>query len=576
MSLVTNTKNTVDCVEIVKNYPLAQIFPRNMYSQAGKSMALHYLIALGQPFEKINQWITNLKDKILINHHDAKNYYDLTPLNVCVLANDQKTAELLIKNGADPLIPDHKGWTPFHHLAVTQNEQMTAVLKTAKGVNEKVLSNLRNCEDGTCADIKEMLNCRISDGDNLFNYRNAKGEIVAGSQADFNKLTEAKYYDSVFVTPSELIKIWTRPVDDPGMPEALKLFIREKLIEYLERKPNIYMGKEEGPQGWDVYAGEDLEAVQGITIYGGELCANSGSTEYLCADVNGKKLRNLGPIINDGFPNCLMVPVNYHGIAYSFIIASQKIKKGERLLWNYGFSHPVKLDHIHLELNQKGLEKFIETTSLLSIFQNICKSDFTKLSGEACAKKVAEGAKIGYILETPNTLISLLSTNTLPYKDIQNIVKSSSIKRIVGIPDEALSWLISFAESCSKVGIILDKLRGDKKNQLVQKIEKFLAKCSSSFTGQCLIGLMVTFPECLSKITSIEQWQVLEEESNNYTSFFSLLVNHLQNNTGNDDCDKLRESLKKLGPFTEHTVQRLNGMKKDFPTLKESIDKILS
>jgi len=568
---------------VSSGYSIHQLFPKELYN-SNKKLVLHFLIAHRNSFKKIQDWIQKIEEKgnqqfkEYLDYSGEDRCYKLSPLAVCVLVKDQQTAAFLIQKGASPMIPDIKGWTSFHHAAVQKDQQMLQLLETAQGVDLTVLGNLRSQEGGTYRDLQNLLNTPLpKPQDSVFYYRQENGAIISGTANQFRELTGALYTSSVVVTSSDLITLWANPRLRNELYNHLHDFWQKICESYFLNPPKIYLGKESSntPWGFDVYVDQDISAFQGITVYGGRVNPHPADADYLLIDVDGKEIRNLGPMINDGFPNCMYLPVAYRGFSYDLFIAIREIKKGERLVWNYGISHSVKLNTPHFELNPKELEDYVRNaifekfTDLLLFF----KSAYRLAAPSTLLTKLAEREKLSYLLETPSSQLYLLSKGLLPSEDICEILfqDQESLKK-VRLNVERLDVLQNFAIKCDFVKKRLEAFTEEKQGQMVGEIQELLRYWSCNLSGQVLIDLIYLFAESLKEdIHSLEDWNRYKKDIKEYADFINYLLAFISAGADREEFKvKIKEAFKGLSAKKEQALKDVLFYAKEVP-LKRGI-----
>lgn len=503
-------------------YPISEIFPKEAYQKAGKLMALHFLIAFKRPEATMISWLD--QNPTCLNFSDLK-YLKLTPLAVCVLMQNHQMAAKLLERGADPKIGDHHRWTCFHHAAVIGDDQMLALLM--QNVNEAAAKKLLNDEKGSYEDLRELLNNKVaSPEEEVCLYR--EGDAVTPcTGAKFADLTSAQYCKSVIVTGPELIRKWMKPAEEIK-PNPMTSFFEERFVHCFQSPPRLSLGVDRAlpPHGMDIFAEQAFNALQGIAIYGGVFENEPTDKEYLLKNVNGKKIRNLAGIINDGFPNCICRTMQFRGFSYTFLIATRNIKQGEKLFWNYGVGHSIKFDTPHFEFNTVELEHFLNTNSPVRVFESL-QSVRSRKEGESInevQKYLTEINQLEYCLETPSLWLYLLAKNRINALDeIHYLLKEKSWLFVaMELSVELLENRTNFAFACHLIGQFLQD--NQQKHDLVKAVQEQLLEWSETYPAGLIYSYIDVFVNSLnSPISSINDWKSFQINFDFYVKFMEAL-----------------------------------------------------
>lgn len=489
---------------------LKEIFPSEKYKEAGKQMVLHYFIALGQPDQMIVDWID--KNPTLINCKN-ESYLDLTPLIVSVLKGNNIVARTLLEKGADYKIGDHKGWTALHHATVIGNTDACELLRNNLRV-DKLLNSLK----ASFVDLERLINVKPAEDQEKVFYLRKAGKTEMCTALKFKEITKASYCNSVVVKPEKLMVYWrNKPENIEGIfpPE----YAANSYQECLKNPLKISLGKleQDALQGYDVFAEELIAPFKGITIYGGALETNPSCTEYLIENIDGKDIRNLGAMINDGFPNCVSIPVVVKGLRYYVILSLREIKLGERLFLNYGVGHTIKLSGLHLELNKDELiayAKHINTN-----FANLCS--FTKNKNRRYV--LYEREKLKYLLDTPSALIYLLSQSCFPLQAIASLdFDNWDIFGKLSLDKEKYLNQVKIAKLCCGIEVGLQSI--DVLKEVDAEIRAILFNWNTTLPTSLIANCLGYFVNSLQKVKSIQDWNNFKSDLNNYLSFMEALL----------------------------------------------------
>ncbi len=358
-------------ISSVNYYDLEKLFPKNKIS---KDTKFHYLI-LGDKTEEAIAWLND-------NHNAAiccEKKYLLTPLHLCAIKGNAKMATILIEGyQASVAAQDIHGWTPLHHAALRGEEEMLNILILADKVRGSTALALKNINEGTYEDLRQLAFPKVRAGaDNLelqksivFRYRNDERQIVDGTAGQFENIMGAKFASQMHGSPEFFIEEWINPTKITDADKDLSLLVKAKYASYLEKSPLIYVDKTEA--GWGVFAEENIQEGCVLVDYLGEATHSGEKSLYAVPLSNGEKIRNLGPILNDGFPNCVDMPLcNIKGFPIIRVLLTiRSIEKGEQLLWNYGHYHPVKMEK-HSNLAGEKALKWLQEQPIIKRYEEL-------------------------------------------------------------------------------------------------------------------------------------------------------------------------------------------------------------
>lgn len=401
-------------------FPLkSEMFPRSSFSKNHRETALHFYLA-HQNRGSIDTWLGVVKAKHRTFVNEAEPRYKLTPLAVAAMARDSHSAKKLLEMGADPKLGASHGWTPLHIAELQGDQEMITVLKA----HDTALATIQDEQGLTPSELRARTEVQpAADDDQVFFYRNEAGEVVAGSAAKFRELTGAQFTSRVLVSPNALVGEW---LDQATRSESVEQDLLGELDDAL--RPNILKGFEEAPLylqkndlGYGVFAREAIAAGTPLMLYGGKIREARGGVgvaenAYTHGEINGTDVRNLGPLVNDSFPNALFVRIShYDGLKDStFLIATRDIEPDEEITVDYGGGHEVKRNHT--ELNPERLEAYFKTHSLQNVLTGAGNSVKDPL------RYLDEGALFSYLAGTPSSMLHLLLKGLVKPLDLQNFM----------------------------------------------------------------------------------------------------------------------------------------------------------
>jgi|GEM_PF-1524667 len=493
-------------VERLPSYPITEIFPKAKYKNAGHAMALHYLIALNQPEKNIQGWLEQHPEYLNFSNQE---HFGLTPLSVCVIVNNKNLARLFLDRSADPKIGDHQGWTAFHHAAIIGDQEMLILL--VQKVGESVAETLLNFAGGNYKDLVELITPRpISLQERVCYYHEGEKEAVACTAEKFQSLTGVPFCHSVVVSPQELIKQWKNLKLEANPDPSAKA--ERVYLEYLNNAPKISFGRDspESPYGFDVFAEENIKENQVITTYGGIADSDrpyTAHTIYSMNDVHSEKIRNLGAMINDGFPNCGCSLETIKGFRRLLFIAIRDIKKGEKILFNYGLTHPTKIyqSFPHFELNPGELERYVANGSLVEKLTTLSKGH----------SSFADRERLKYLLETPSSMLYLLSKGALKREELSHFFDFFEKQyNQAAIKD--------FILSCYKIEETLEPFLKRGQDKLVENMRALLFYWVQSFP----ISLIMNEAQCIVEVIgrrlhSIDDFSAFKNSINSLLDFMN-------------------------------------------------------
>lgn len=431
-------------------YPLQELFPFSQYEVMKKNYAVHFMIVHGQAAKNIT-WI---QKRTLEELERPDPTYHLTPLHLAVMKGDRQMVQFLLEKKVSLTSLDIRSYTVLHHAVICQNSEIEQWIQTADKTAQLV--TMKTDSGKTADDLALLLAHQPAKSDQpVFNYFDANTQqMVYGATAEkFKEMTGANYTSHLLTTPKALVNnlLSSLVIDEVKtdlLAECQILYLQDAYQTYLKSPPMIYMGQDSHfSAGYDIYAGQDLVPGQVVTTYLGQEVENPpNDTAYLMKQIDGKAVRNLGPMINDSFPNLAFYTFpspEGTGNEYMFI-ALCPIKKGEKLFFDYGKNYDLKWKK-HIEMNIPGLEEFFKRRSLLeSVTQelfplgekliqqkkklNPCDKDYQTHKCELGRSWIMElnpiDICIKYIFYTPSTLLYLLAKKIIQPAECLKILTS--------------------------------------------------------------------------------------------------------------------------------------------------------
>ncbi len=498
-------------VNVVANDFRKAYFSETTYKagRVPKGLALHYLIALGQPQVIIEKWIEGRRQKKPEHLNAQEQRYNLTPLAVCVLAKNVGIARALLNAGVDPHIPDFMGWTPLHHAAVLGYHELTGIFVAALGGEEAALK-LKSLQGSTYQDLQSFVSTANAAGPIKGCFIKEAGTVVQCTAEKFYAIAKARFCNGVLMTSDHLLSWWQAQTPQSLASYHDKQFTTALLKSYAKMQanpPKLVLRHDEGAVGWGVAAGELIKKFQALCIYGGKLIVTQEESDaidrgdfhrrdYVFDQVDGQKYRNYGGMFNDSYPNVVLHVLDQEGYKRDMMVSSEDIPAGQQLFLDYGFAHGVKKNYVHKELNLDGLHKFAlskhsrlldflsqKTLNLLEVMSDI---DF-----------FAEYVGLQYILNTPSSMIYLVGIGQLPIELLNAFCKREDLqlnKTSVQIASYAISIANNLSEHEKQLG------------SAAEDIQVTLKRWADTLP---LIKFMF-FLSDLAKITTISEWDALK------------------------------------------------------------------
>jgi len=399
----------------VRVFDLKEVFPFSKFTDLPRSekkrYCLHFYITHGG--SNRNHAFSMLeKDVSLLSQEDPQ--YRLTPFAVAVIQNDEEIAEALKNKGAEIECRDHQGWAPLHYAVLEGNVRMQQLLREW-GHSDEVFTNSQatpqQCADRLCSQD-------IEDDAKVFAYRDPDTqEILEGTAAKFQELTGARFTAEMITTPKGLFKEWCCSQRGNEVSPFWLKFLELAVSKYelfRQNPPRLYLDLS-CTVGYGVFAREVIPKGSFVELYLG--MKKGGEPEDVSyyipdADIDGKECRNLGPMMNDGFPN--VIPINIQNIdgftELQGFIAIEDISENEEIFWDYGESHTLVKQH-HSEAR---------TDQIVQWIQSLYEGESLLIPGEPQGNNLEEYLKhfsfirkVHYLYNTPKTTIRLLLNSQL-------------------------------------------------------------------------------------------------------------------------------------------------------------------
>lgn len=446
---------------------------------------------------------------------------NLTPLHISVIRGDVQTMEKLLKDGADINALDKRRWTPLHHASVQTDTKMRDIL-----YKYHPNPNVLNDTEATPMDLRRLVvqSEKINSSVIPLLHKNERGEISRLNRGIYKQITRSEYLLNHLVTLEYLIYEW-KGAPKPGERLPFINEIKKKYLAFVEtsrlESPHILdqVSEDEAGRklhaspGLGVYTGRNFETEEVVGEYLGRVANDNPDSAYtLEGSIDGSQYSNEMTRVNDGFPNIVSVPIpNCRGMSKRNVyIASEPIKKGSELCWNYGF-HSAKLGP-YVELRPKALREFVANG------KNLTSSLFNQLvfglgiSQNLNLKEYFVVEKFRYLLSTPAAMFNLILEGVVDDKKAAEIWKWAYLSFCIPesapkIIQDLVTIAIDFRKACPKIqGSNPEKSNAlimDVKNELETKgIVSALEFAKTTFNGMSPIG---SKPNAKTNITVINE-----------------------------------------------------------------------
>lgn len=334
---------------LYERYQLDQVFTAEKYKDKTERglAAVHFLIALDQPLERIIEYMDiKLKESCKAHINIKHSQHRLTALHVAVIKERFPVAEALVKRGADLTAQDAYGFTPWLHTA------LTAEYVTMKKLLETSTS-----------DMHKWLRLRQNAGFEPKQYSLSNVEYEAKKSLKSIDVKTAlgleEYTDAVLYPPLLHVYLWQTEQEKSGPKErAVSQFFIKKAATGLPKfliKSLPHLAQTEKNRG--LFLLNDIPAGSAIGWYGGEaqglvtayafsekihnflqLVKAERSPDDYCAaldshvEINAVKKGNAIRFANDGWPNATYILFGDEGVMISLV----SIRAGTEITWDYG------------------------------------------------------------------------------------------------------------------------------------------------------------------------------------------------------------------------------------------------
>lgn len=214
-----------------------------------------------------------------------------------------------------------------------------------------IVARFRGNED----DLNRLLAPVPGDHEDVCNFMDEHGAVRRLTQREFFEMSGAKMVRWFTATPQAINKMGSeKPLSDIyGVSSTDKRVVAFDVKGAAE----IYVVKEAPPLGLGVCPAKKIANATLIFPFFGEIVGAADYVKtykdflYHLGNIKADILCGVGPLINDGPPNCTFLCIhNYHGLQdVPAVFSLREIQEKEKLRVDYGPGHPVKLGKYILE-----------------------------------------------------------------------------------------------------------------------------------------------------------------------------------------------------------------------------------
>ncbi len=402
--------------------------------------------------------------------------FALTPLHIATIMQDVRVVTKLLEVGVYVDEPDFRSWTAAHHAALHPNRTILNAL-LLKGAN----SALRNCLDGTCTDLWNLVHPLEIPSVNFWDA--ASMQVVKKDATYFRAATKAQFSAEMVTSPKSLLKNWVAPPAVYPVEGCLQKRIKAQYDAFQAASPTLCLqkqshndqGKLVGDIGWGVYAGQDLHKGRIVCEYVGQDIESEQSetkakreSEYVLDQIDASKIKGYAAFINDSFPNCMFMSISCtRGLKDRvLVIALEDIPQGQPLYIDYYSGHACKL-RTHVELRMGAMRSFAAMPKFKELVMHL--RSLTSAGAIYDSPSCDEISQLTYIASTPASLIYLMCEDILSLEDFNWLLKMfphPQLKHIQGAVESFFSQVPKQSAPVSKALISWLKERLNEDTQI--------------------------------------------------------------------------------------------------------------
>jgi hypothetical protein len=415
---------------------LAERFLKNAYELKSllSKLPLKHLIIYGSDKIEIQKEITRLKKRSVeaLSSQDPSSPYKLTPLIVAVLTGRHDVMEMLLKEGADPKVPDHMGLRALHHAALLSDD--VALERLLK--NDPNSDQMKTRFEGTYKDIQNLTSKpKTSKKANIY-VRLFKKDEEKVSAKKYKELTERCYADKMYASPEEFFKFWIKQAHVPENADHMSVLVNRSWSELFSDKSQENPCALVFPSCCSIARGETSPRVVARTVipekssflaYFGEIKPSSLDPSKIDSIIPG----SLAHFIQDGFPNCVLLQHFENGFPVPTAVSLKEIERGETIYANLNDSS-IKLNMPCPVRNKKGLLELVSNDQNFEPLWNekpfegkkAQKTKDVTAANNFSLNHMQLMAGLRYLVSTPSAQLYLISKDKLPLELFEKLLKA--------------------------------------------------------------------------------------------------------------------------------------------------------
>lgn len=411
------------------------------FSEKGRSsqeLAYHIFqnhtdIALSK-IESLKQTMTSSSSPLRTQFTPMK----LGLIHLATIKRNETILKALLEAGGHDDInrQDDFGWTAMHHAALHSDRKMIEILRAYRP-DETIM----NKDGGTWLHIWEMAHPPTTSPESQVTHfwDCEKQMVVRKNGADFQRFTGKIFTDRVLTSRKLILANWFGWCPLSYEPVSIDKRINKQYEAFLKQPPILChtnelsddRGQPAHFRGSGVCAGVEIAPGQIFCPYEGEELSPEeearrldqyGGGDYLFSLIDAQRYCGYGGLINDGFPNCVVIEVHHHSgkMRRLVFMAIEKILPGQPIYWDYR-SHPIKLN-AHFEPRPRAIEDFVQGRNFTELLAH-----FSSLSpyGLLDSPHLKEILQCKYLANTQSSCIPLLLAGKISSKDYTRLLKFS-------------------------------------------------------------------------------------------------------------------------------------------------------
>lgn len=257
-----------------------------------------------------------------------------------------------------------------------------------------------------------------------------EGGLREGGPDLFYELTGAHFVDAMVFPSDESILYSKEAASGDGY---LQRVIEPLYRSFCKKGSKLYLKRGEAIGRHTVHAKESITRGEVVCEYLGKWEPEATQpSSYRWGPIDGRHYRNMGGMIDDGFPNIGAFHLyNVGGVPLRVVfVALDEIPVGEMVTVHYGMNHSVKIFH-HQEHQKEKLLLFFKAFSLRGTIKRIKQlqaQDVRSLGFRRLLELESLTAKLRYLYQTPSTLAELLLLGVLDPNEVFALLKEAEVR----------------------------------------------------------------------------------------------------------------------------------------------------